>query len=232
MRIFGWIAALSVVAAGAAGARAEPLRSLTVTGDGVVAAAPDMASVTLGVETQADSARAAMDQASEVVRAVLDRAERFGLDPRDVQTADLSISPLYESRSTAPGRPRIDGYQASNRLTLRVRDLPSLGGLLDAVLTDGANSLYGLSFGVADPAPHYAEARRRAVADARARAEVFAAAAGVALGPVLTISEGGAPAPGPMMAEMRMASADVPIAAGEAEIRAQVTIVYGLVDAP
>lgn len=209
----------------------ETVPQITVTGEGRVAAVPDMATITLGVSAQNSTAAAAMDEASDITQKIFDTLPGFGIEPVDVQTSELSLSPLWDNRQTGQEEPRIRGYQASNRVMVRVRDLDGLGDVLDAVLGAGANRMDGLSFGVADPAPLLSRARQRAVADARARAETYAGAAGVSLGPVLAISETGGAGPVPQLSGMAMARAEaVPVAAGETEIRAQVTVRYAIAE--
>jgi uncharacterized protein YggE len=209
---------------------AETTGQITVTGEGSVFAMPDMAVITMGASAEAETAKEAMDQTSEITTAILDRLTEAGVAEQDIQTSDLSLSPLWSNRSSSENRPRIDGYQASNRVTVRVRDLESLGPVLDAVLTDGANELGGLQFTLSDPEPLMNDARIKAVADARARAELLAEAAGVELGALISLSETGARAPRPEMLSMARASDSVvPVAQGEAELRASVTLVYEIV---
>ncbi|MEO1733453.1 MAG: SIMPL domain-containing protein, partial [Pseudomonadota bacterium] len=127
---------------------------------------------------------------------------------------------------------RITGFQASNTLIVRIRDLGGLGAMMDAVLQDGANDFRGLSFGMADPGPHVDAARSDAVADAMRKAQLMAAAAGLRLGPVLSISEGGSGQPRPMMMEMAAARASdaMPVAPGEVSLSATVSMVFALKD--
>lgn len=206
---------------------AETIGQITVTGEGSVFAVPDMALISMGASAEADTAKRAMDQTSAITSAILNQLTDTGVAERDIQTSDLNLMPLWSNRTSSENRPKIEGYQASSRVTVRVRDLDALGGILDAVLSDGANQLGGLQFLVSDPEPLLNEARVKAVADARARAELFAAAAGVQLGPLLSLNEGGAQMPRPeMMGMARMADAEVPVARGEAELRASVTLVY------
>ncbi|ETX26780.1 SIMPL domain-containing protein [Roseivivax isoporae] len=220
------LAAPFALPAAVAAQQVQQQPQITVTGEGEAAAAPDMATISLGVEVDGDTAAAAMDGASDVVSRILDRLEGFEVAPRDVQTSSLSLDPLRTGRE-GETRPRIDGYVARNQVTVRVRDLDQVGQILGAVLEDGANTLGGLDFAVADPDPLIDEARRAAVADARAKAELYAEAAGVRLGRVLRLDEvGGMPRPMPM-AEMRMA-ADVPVAGGETGYSAQVSVVFEL----
>lgn len=196
---------------------AETTGQITVTGEGSVFAVPDMALISMGASAEADTAKRAMDQTSAITSAILNQLTDTGVAERDIQTSDLNLMPLWSNRTSSENRPKIEGYQASNRVTVRVRDLDALGGILDAVLSDGANQLGGLQFLVSDPEPLLNEAR----------AELFAAAAGVQLGPLLSLNEGGAQMPRPeMMGMARMADAEVPVARGETELRASVTLVY------
>lgn len=215
---------------GALPAYAEETGQITVTGEGTAYAVPDMAIITMGAAAEAETAKAAMDQTSQITASILARLDAFQIAPRDVQTSDLSLFPVWSNRTESGGRPRIEGYQASNRVTVRIRDLSQLGTVLDAVLTDGANQLNGLQFGLSDPKPMMDEARRNAVADARAKAELLADAAGVRLGPLLSLTEIGSHAPRPeLMGMARAADAAVPVAQGEAEIQATVSLVYAIV---
>ena len=206
------------------------MRRLTVTGEGRASAVPDMATITLGVQREARTAGAAMSAASEAASAVLATLEGAGIESRDIQTTRLGLDPRY-ARPTDNAPPKITGYIASNGLIVRVRDLTDLGGLLDAVISDGANSFRGISFGVSDPTDLAAEARRDAVRDAAARAETLAGAAGVSLGPLQSLTEGGGDGgPAPIMRGAMMAEAAVPLAEGEIDITARVTLVYEIID--
>ncbi|MEM8979601.1 MAG: SIMPL domain-containing protein [Pseudomonadota bacterium] len=220
------------LAFGSVSAKAEDSDSkLTVSGQGEALASPDMAVVSLGVIAQARSAKAAMDQVSEQLGTILARLERTGIAARDLQTSDLRLSPQY-ARNTGNLEPRrIVSYEAANTLSVRIRDLDQLGGVLDQALTDGANQLYGLRFEVAEPAPLIEEARASAVKDAVSKAKLYARAAGVELGRLLSLSEAGSVSPRatPMM-EMRMAADAVSVAAGEVGLSARVTLVYEILN--
>lgn len=207
---------------------AQDVPAITVSGTGEVAVAPDMVTISIGVTHEAKTARAAMDAFNTDVAAVLARLDVAGVAPADMQTSGLSLRPV-QNYNSGNGSPRITGYIASTTVTTVVRDLNDLPGLLDQLVSTGATDLGGLRFGVADRAPHLAEARRAAVADAREKAETFAGAAGLTLGPVLAIHDAGAAMPQPQM-EMRSMAADsgVPIAAGEITISANVTMRYVL----
>lgn len=206
----------------------EVTRTISVTGTGTVEAAPDMATLMIGVTTQAATAAEALAANSTATEAVIARLTASGIEARDMQTSNLSINPNWTGYDSST--PTISGYVASNMLTVRVRKLDTTGAVLDAAVADGANTLNGMTFGLADPAPAHDEARKEAVADARAKAELLAAAAGVKLGPVLTITDAGAMTdPAPMFREVASAS-PVPVVGGELGLVANVTVTYGIGD--
>ena len=211
-------------------AQEAPLPRITVTGEGEVAAAPDMATVSLGITAENAEAGAAMDEASRVAESLLARLDELGIAAADRQSSDISLRPVWSNGEDGTAR-GITGYEAGNMLTVRVRDLDRIGEVLGAVLDDGANQLSGLSFGLQEPKPVMQDARRAAVADAMDKARVLAEAAGVTLGPVISIAEaGGGFAPAPMMEMAR--GAKVPVAAGETVVSTQVTMVFELGGAP
>lgn len=214
------------------GAWAETERVITTTGRGTIDMVPDMATISLGVTHQAREAGTAMSAVSDAVRDVLTRLTAAGIAERDMQTDTLSLQPVWQrNNSNSDTPPRITGFVARNALSIRVRDLDNLGRILDDVVQDGANTFNGLRFSVQDPEPEIAKAREAAVKDAIAKAEQLARAAGVTLGPVQTISEnGGNMRPQMMeMAAARMAS-DMPVAAGEVSLSAQVSMVFAIQD--
>lgn len=220
---------LSLPVAQAARAEGPAPALITVTGEGTVQRAPDIATLSLGVTTTGATAAEAMDANTAALNGVLDRLKAAGVAPRDMQTSNLSLNPNwsgYDSAST----PRIDGYTAQNQLTVVIRNLDGLGAVLDAAIGDGANTLNGLTFGLAEPDPALDEARKAAVAKARARAELLAGAAGVKVGRIVSISEsGGYAVPAPMFrAEASAADAPVPVQGGEVGTTASVTIVWEL----
>lgn len=202
---------------------------ITVTGEASIPVQPDLATLSLGVTTQGTTAAAAMAGNSAALSAVLDRLKAAGIAERDLQTSNLTLNPNwvgYESGAT----PTISGYTASNLLTVRVRALDTLGTVLDAAITDWANTLNGLTFELSEPRPKLDEARRAAVTDAMARAKLLAEAAGAELGPVQSITEGGGyvnPAP---MFRQEAATSPVPVAAGEIGVTASVTMVFEIKD--
>ncbi|MGR3270728.1 DUF541 domain-containing protein [Thalassococcus profundi] len=219
----------SALAAQDTGATATSGPTISVSGEGSAFAAPDMATITLGVTARAKAADEAMAETSRITDAILQRLSAFDVAPRDTQTSDLSLNPVWSNRPGTNEAQRIDGFEASNRLTVRVRNLEQLGDILGEVLSDGANRLGGLSFGLQYPEPLMEEARRKAVEDAMARARTYAEAAGMTLGPVMSINEGGIRMPRPEMAmAMRDAAESVPVAGGETGITASVSMVFAL----
>ncbi|MEM9062855.1 MAG: SIMPL domain-containing protein [Pseudomonadota bacterium] len=209
----------------------DHLSSIAVTGTGSVSAPPDIATVMTGVETFADTAAAALNQNSALMARVFETLTGAGVAEKDIQTFNLSVSPRYTDRKTRQGY-EVAGYQVRNSVHVVVRDLSSLGAVLDSIVTSGANRIDNVSFGFAEPAEMQNEARREAVADARAKAELYAEAAGVGLGDVLSITEGGGsigPRPELMMNMARAADA-VPIATGESSLSASVRIVWELTE--
>lgn len=209
------------------GVAAETYATITVTGEGIVETNPDQATISLGVTTNADTAVAALAANSDAMTKMMEQLKAAGIATTDLQTSNLSLNPNwsgYDSTST----PAIAGYIASNMLNVRVRDLDALGTILDAAVSDGANTMNGITFGLAAPNPVMDEARTRAVADATSRATVLAMAAGVKLGPIVNITEGGTfPGPAPMF---RADSAAVPIATGDLAMTSTVTVTFEITE--
>lgn len=226
------LAAVSLAACsaapGALAGDAAPLRTITVAGDGEATGVPDIAILSIGVETEGKTAAEALDKNAARMSAAIAKLKARGVAPKDMQTSSLSVGPRYDYSND--GRPpRIVGYTANNSLTVKLRDLAKAGSIIDDAVGDGANTLGGVSFGFDDPKPLMSEARQAAVKDARAKAELYAAAAGVTLGPVLQIQDGYAspPSPPPMMEMRAMAkAAPTPIETGESAVNASVTMVF------
>ncbi|THD84537.1 SIMPL domain-containing protein [Aliigemmobacter aestuarii] len=207
-------------------ALADDAARITVTGEGRVDAAPDMATISLGVTTEGKTGAEAMAANTAAQSRVLAQLRGAGIEDRDIQTSGLSLNPNWDYGSSN-GSGRITGYTASNMVNVRVRDLARLGEILDASIGEGANTLNGVSFGLIDPAPAMTEARKRAVAEARGIAETLAQASGAELGRILSITEGGGyGGPAPMFRAEAAAAEPVPVAAGEVSTVATVTIVW------
>lgn len=227
MRGLGGLILAGVLVASIAHAQTPAPAQIIVTGEGTVTAAPDLATVNLGVTTTDQMAAAAMQANSTALAAVMERLKAAGIADRDLQTSNLQLNPNWTNPDNG-GMAVISGYTASNMLSVRVRDLTILGAVLDAAISDGANTLNGISFGQSDPRPIQDAARQAAVADAMARANLLTEAAGVKLGRVLSISENaGYGAPMPMMKAADMAES-VPVAAGEIGVTASVNMVFEL----
>jgi hypothetical protein len=213
--------------------------TISIEGRGEVAAAPDMAMVTSGVTTQGATAREALDANTAAMAELIAALKGTGIEARDIQTSGFSVNPNYvysEDRDangyTLP--PKINGYQVSNTVTVKVRQLDTLGTILDQSVTVGANTVNGVSFSVADPSELYNKAREAAFADAQAKAKLYASAAGSALDEIVSISETQGfndPQPYPMYARAEMAdSAKVPVEAGELSFAINVSVQWELAD--
>ncbi len=226
--------ALAALAAPAM-AQEMPQRTITVSGQGEVKATPDKATVSIGVQTTAQTAAEAMDMASAATSAILARLDSEQIPPEDISSGAIRLSPQY-SRSVLGSGNEISGYRADNLVEVDVTDLDRLGGLLAALVGDGANRLDGVRFGLQDPAAAMDEARRRAVAEGARLAELYAQAAGVERGALQVISDQGGGGYSPLRAAPMMLEAasspqyDVPIAPGEITLSASVQMVYAIAD--
>jgi uncharacterized protein YggE len=209
------------------GAPPHRASSVTVTGTGTVTAVPDMAQITTGVVTQAPTAAQALAANSQAMERLLQALGALGVAARDIQTTNISVSPLRrQGRDGQP--PEITGYEVTNQVRVKVRDLSRLGRVLDQQVGQGANLVYGVQFGQQEPLRLLDEARKRAMADARRRAELYAAAASLKVGRVVAVQEAGAASPRPEMAPRVAMAAAVPVAPGEQEIQASVTVTFTL----
>ena len=214
-----------VLLAASAGETLAADRMVSVTGEATVSAAPDSAVVRVGVSTQAASAREASNANAQKMTAVLAALKDSAIAEKDIQTAWLSLQPQYENGR--PGAPRLAGFQASNQLSVRVRDVKSLAALLDRVITVGATDVSGIEFVVSEQSKLLDEARQQAIADARRKAELYVKAAGGHLGQVVSIAEdNAAPPPRPMAGALRAAAMQV--APGEQTLHVNVSVTYAL----
>lgn len=208
--------------------QSEPLlRTITVTGTGAVTLTPDLAYVYIGVQTQDASAGVAMSDNTRLAQAVIDAIKDVGVADRDIQTSNFSISPQpkYDDFYNIIGYT----YLVQNTVHITVRDLDTLGSLLDAAFEAGANTINSISFDVEDRVEAVSQARLAAVENARKQADELAAAAGVSIGEVQTISYYDSTPIVKDYMEVRVmaeSAAPVPIESGSMEIRTTVTIVY------
>lgn len=196
-----------------------PVDVIVVNGNGRVNVAPDIGVLMLGVEAQAPTLEEATADAARRMTAVVERVKALGVAAADLATVAYTVDP----RMTPPDParrdpPRIVGYHVTNLVQVTVRRLGDTGRILDAAVAAGANAVRGIRFTLADPSGAEAEARTRAVADALARARGLAAAAGVTLGPVVAIREGGASPPVPMMRTMVLRTESTPIEPGQLDV--------------
>ncbi len=190
---------------------------------------PDVATLSAGVVTQASDANAALRANSEQMAKVVAAIRAAGIAARDVQTSGISVQPQYRYAENQP--PVITGYQASNTVTLKVRDIAKLGKVLDTLVAQGANQVNGPSFEVDQPEEAFDEARIAALRKAEARAQTYAKALGLRVRRVVSISEGGGFAqPRPMMRAMAMGSvaAAPPVSPGETTLSVNLEVVFEL----
>jgi hypothetical protein len=207
------------------------IAELVVNGEGIVIAKPDIATVTIGVVSEAASARAALDANNTDMSNVVSSIRAAGVEERDIGTSGFNVEPVYSRPPLRPDgsqeNPQIVGYRVSNQVTVRIRNIDNSGAVLDAVVSAGANRVTGIEFGIAEPGRLNDEALRNAIADARRKADLMAQAAGVRLVRILSISTNAA-FPRPEF-DMRLAAApakEVPILQGERTLSAAANIVY------
>jgi uncharacterized protein YggE len=212
-------------------ARAEdkPMdRLITVSATGHATAEPDQARLATGVMAEADTAEAALSANSELMQKVISGLKDAGVDPKDIQTSNFSVNPRYTNPRDGTA-PEINGYQVSNQVGILVRDLSGLGGLLDKLVSLGANQMHGLTFEVSKAETLKDDALKEAVANARRRAGLLAAAAGAEVGEVVSIAEEVSYGGARPMAMARQAKADfVPVEAGTETLEARVTVTWKL----
>ena len=191
--------------------------------------APDMATITLGVQTEAATAGEALKANGLRMNQVMAALKKAGIAERDIQTSNLNLNAQYAYEQNQP--PRLTGYQASNQVTITVRDLAKLGATVDATVGAGANTVNGISFGLANPQAAEDAARLEAVKALQAKAELYGRATGYKAWRLVNLNEGGGytPAPPPMpvyaMAKREMADS-TSIASGELKVRIDVNAVY------
>ncbi|HKG26608.1 MAG TPA: SIMPL domain-containing protein [Thermomicrobiales bacterium] len=202
---------------------------VTVLGHGAATVTPDIATVTIGVQVTKPTLPEAQSEATAQMTAVLEAIKAAGIDEKDIQTAYYSVNVLQNYDNT--GNPtEVIGYQVSNQVNVVVRDLDKVGQLLEDVVAAGANSIYGITFGVSDPSDAQSQARADAVADAKKRAEELAKAAGLSLGRVLSISEGiSQPIPYYDSGQFAGGKAGAPVQFGTTEVTVDVQVTYELV---
>ena len=200
-------------------------RTLSMSGQGEIKAAPDTVTLSAGVTAQAPLAAAALAANTSRMTAVLAMLKKQGVADKNIQTSNFSVSPQYTNGADNQP-PRLTGYQVNNDVQVRLEDVTRLGATLDALVSAGANQMNGINFYIRDSAGLLTQARQQAVADATAKAQTYAKAAGVSLGPILSISESNNDAPRPMFMAMARVGKAVPVAMGEESMSANVAIIW------
>ncbi|MEA2920567.1 MAG: uncharacterized protein QOF07_530 [Bradyrhizobium sp.] len=202
---------------------------IAVTGEATISAAPDLAQIDGGVTSEARTAREASDANNAAMGKVLAALQGAGIDEKDYRTSRLTLQPESAPNRNGASIPTIVGYRASNRVTVRLRDVAKLAGVIDAMVTAGANDIGGIGFKVSNASKLLDDAREQAVADARRKAEIYARAAGVTLGAPLSIAEEGNAAPVPYRRlAAGMAVAATPVAAGEETLQVTVSVSWAI----
>jgi uncharacterized protein YggE len=202
-------------------------RTLSLTGSGAVKTTPDKVDISTGVTSEAKTAGEALDQNTEAMAKVVQALKEDGIEPKDIQTTNFSVNPVYEQK--AEGRPPVViGYRVTNQVRISLHDIKKLGAILDKVVSLGANQIDSIEFGVEEPEALKDEARKLAIKNVSENAKLYADAAGVGLGPILAISEEDSsyqPRYAPAATRMEMAK-DVPIEAGTATVEVRVSVTW------
>jgi uncharacterized protein YggE len=202
--------------------------SLTLVGSGKVSARPNMAQIHLGVVTEASSATKALKDNNDAMARLFAALEKQRIARKDAQTSNFSVAPQYKRGPRGEQLSEIVSYRISNAVRVKVRKLDALGQVLDEVVQQGANQVQGVTFAVAEPTPLLDEARRKAVADALRKAKLYAEEAGAEVGRVLLIQEQTPHLPEHLVGVARAEAAGVPIAEGEMDFGATITVTYAI----
>lgn len=196
------------------------------TGEGTAIARPDIASVSVGIQAQAQTVKNVQDQINSVINKVSEGLKQIGVDSKDIQTRNYSINPSYDYSG---GSPRITGYSANTTLSVKVRDLDNINNVIDTATANGANQVGGVSFDIEDKTKAENEAREKAVEQAKKKAEAAAKIAGFKLGRIMNYAEnqpgGGRPIP-ILMEAAKAVGAPTQVEPGTSEITITVTLSY------
>ncbi len=231
MRLMKHRAARAAIVAGmllAAPALAQtlPPAVISVIGEATVSVPPDLVQIDGGVTSEAKTAREASDANNAAMGKVLLALKGAGIDEKDFQTSRLSLQPQTAPNRAGPNA--IVGYRASNRVTIRLREVAKVAGVIDTLVAAGANDIGGINFMVSQASKLLDEAREQAIADARRKAEIYAKAAGVTLGAPLSISEEGNVAPVPYRKMAAGMAASAPVAQGEETLAVTVSVSWAI----
>jgi len=201
-------------------------RTVSVSATGSVAAEPDLATISTGVVSEADTAREALSRNTATMAKVIEGLKALGIAAQDIRTTAVNVEPRY--RSVKDQAPAIVGYQVVNQVRITARDLKRLGEVLDQIVNLGVNQVGGITFEVSKAEELRDEARKVAMANALRRARLYASSAGAEIGPVVMISED-APASGPRpMARTSLAAGDVPIEPGSQRLEVKIHVTWAL----
>jgi uncharacterized protein YggE len=203
---------------------------LSISAEGKSTGRPDMATVNLGVQTQAQTAQAAMAANSQRMTALIAALRRAGVAERDIQTSNISVNPTYQYRENQP--PLLTGYQANNTVVANVRNIDTTGRVIDAAVNAGGNTVNGVYFSYQNPDAQMDVARRNAIQEARRRADLYAQALDMHVARVISVNEGGGYTPPvPMIMAARAEAAPAPpppVEPGQVETTATVSVVFEL----
>lgn len=207
-----------------------PEHTVTVSSNGVVSVAPDVADVVIGVMAQKPTVADAQSAAATSMTAVIAAVKKTGVDAKDIVTVNISLNPVYDYNSNGAA-PRLVGYQFANTIKVTVRDISKVAAVVDDSMAAGATTVSGITFRVGDPKAPQSQARGLAMADARAKADALAVAAGVSVKGVASITETSSQ-PTPIyysagaLDAAKAQSVSTPIQTGTTDITIQVTVTY------
>ena len=232
-------AAFAVVMAGAPLAVAQQPQApppaiagtlVSVSAEGKVEGRPDMATINLGVQTEAPTAQAALQANAQRMTALIAALRRAGIAERDIQTSNVSVNPQTQYRENQP--PITTGYQANNTVSAKIRNIDTVGRVIDASVGAGGNTVNGVYFSYQNPDAQLDAARRNAIAEARRRAGIYAQALNMQVVRIVAVQEGGGyspPVPMPLMRmEAQANAAPTPVEPGQVETTAMVSVTFEL----
>lgn len=225
------VASTAMTATSAFADEKSPPAVMSISATGVATATPDEAIIVLGVENTGFNARDAMGENTEAMTAIFTALADLGIDQDDISTSGLSLNPSYDY--TKNQEPRITGYRVANQVTVTVDDIDGLGAVLDRLVGAGANQIRSVSFGVSDTSAMEHEARTKAAAAVRAKAQTYADAMGTEIRAIISISEAGNSvrpyAPAMMMrSETMMSDSAVPISASDVDVSVTLNVAFEL----
>lgn len=233
-----WLPIVAVVIGGAfylAGKNVEaqhannPPATITVSGEGKSTVTPNIAQINFGLDTGVQTtSQAAMSKLTDTMNKIYDALQKSGIDKKDIATSNFSLNPSYDWTN---GKQTLNGYQAVESFTVKVRDLTKTSGVVSAATDAGANQAGGVSFTVDDPSQVQADARAKAITQAKQKAQMLAQQLGVTLGDIKSFTEGGAPTPVPIYGmgggvAMDAAKSALPLPSGDQDVTVDVSITY------